>query len=85
MSAATDNASAEALKEEIMRLKKEKGAVILAHYYQKGEIQDIADYIGDSLALAQKAATIKDAPVVVMCGVSRCGHLHELVQGCRQQ
>lgn len=73
MSAATDNASAEALKEEILRLKKEKGAVILAHYYQKGEIQDIADYIGDSLALAQKAATIKDAPVVVMCGVHFMG------------
>ncbi len=63
----------EALKEEILRLKKEKGAIILAHYYQQGPIQDIADYIGDSLALAQKAAAIKDAEVIVMCGVHFMG------------
>lgn len=56
------------LKDEIMRLKKEKGAVIMAHYYQKGEIQDIADYIGDSLALARIASTL-DAPIIVLCGV----------------
>lgn len=56
------------LKEEILRLKKEKGAVIMAHYYQKGEIQDIADYIGDSLALARIASTL-DAPIIVLCGV----------------
>ena len=59
----------EMLKAEILRLKEEKGAVILAHYYQRAEIQDIADYIGDSLALAQKAADLGDARVVVMCGV----------------
>ena len=41
---------------EINRLKKEKNAVIMAHYYQMGDIQDIADVVGDSLALAQKAA-----------------------------
>ncbi len=56
------------LKKEILRLKKEKGAVIMAHYYQKGEIQDLADYIGDSLALARIAARC-DAPIIVMCGV----------------
>ena len=53
------------LKSEITKLKKEKNAVILAHYYQKGEIQDIADYIGDSLALAQIASTL-DNPIIVL-------------------
>ena len=56
------------LKPEIIRLQKEKGAVIMAHYYQKGEIQDIADYIGDSLALARIASTL-DAHIIVLCGV----------------
>ena len=56
------------LRSEIEQLKKERGAVILAHYYQKGEIQDLADYIGDSLALAQIAAGL-DAKVIVLCGV----------------
>ncbi len=56
--------------EQIRALKEEKGAVILAHYYVDGAIQDLADYVGDSLALAQKAASAAgDAPIVVMCGV----------------
>lgn len=57
------------LKAEILRIKKEKGAVIMAHYYQPAEIQDIADYIGDSLALAQIAAKLDNARMIVLCGV----------------
>ena len=60
------------LKAAINELKKEKNAVILGHYYQKGEIQDIAYYIGDSLALAQIAAKT-DADILVMCGVHFMG------------
>ena len=60
------------LKAAINELKKEKNAVILGHYYQKGEIQDIANYIGDSLALAQIAAKT-DADILVMCGVHFMG------------
>lgn len=57
------------LVEKIKELKDKKKAVILAHYYQQGSIQDIADYVGDSLALAQYAANLKDARIIVLCGV----------------
>ena len=66
------------LKEEIDKLRKEKNAVILAHYYQQGEIQDIADFVGDSLALAQWAAKT-DAEVLVLCGVHFMGETAKVI------
>src|SRR5580693_8100694 len=53
---------------EIQRLRKEMNAVILAHYYQEDDIQDLADHVGDSLDLARRAVTT-DADVIVFCGV----------------
>ena len=66
----------EELKAEIRKMCKEKDAIILAHYYTIGDIQDIADFVGDSLALARKAAET-DAKVMVMCGV------HFMAETCK--
>jgi quinolinate synthase len=60
------------LKERLAKLKKERNAIILAHYYQRDEIQEVADFRGDSFLLAQKAAST-DADVIVFCGVHFMG------------
>ncbi|MCH5318464.1 MAG: quinolinate synthase NadA [Paramuribaculum sp.] len=70
--------SPERLKKEIELLKKERGAVIMAHYYQTGDIQDIADYIGDSLALARIASQVKEK-VIVVCGVHFMGETAKIL------
>ena len=66
----------EELKQEIRRMCEEKGAIILAHYYTVGDVQDVADFVGDSLALARKAAET-DAKMMVMCGV------HFMAETCK--
>ena len=68
----------EQLISEISRLRKEKNAVIMAHYYQTGDIQDIADMVGDSLALAQFAAAT-DADIIVLCGVHFMGETAKIL------
>lgn len=57
---------------------KEKNAIIMAHYYTENDVQDIADFVGDSLALAQKAATT-DAEIIVMCGVHFMGETNKIL------
>lgn len=66
------------LKAEIRRLCAEKKAVIMAHYYTEGEIQDVADFVGDSLALAQWAEKT-DAEIIVMCGVHFMGETNKIL------
>lgn len=66
------------LKEEILRLKKEKHAVIMAHYYVPAEVQEVADHIGDSLALAQIAQKVEE-PVIVLCGVGFMGETAKIL------
>jgi quinolinate synthase len=63
---------------EIKRLRRDKNAVILSHFYQKGDIQDIANYVGDSLALAQWAAKTS-ADIIVLCGVHFMGETAKLL------
>ncbi len=73
-----ENSRTAALVEEIRELKKKRGAAILAHYYTLGEIQDLADVTGDSLALARKAQTL-DNPVIVVCGVHFMGETAKIL------
>lgn len=66
------------IKAEIRRMCKEKNALIMAHYYTEGVIQELADFVGDSLGLAQKAATT-DADIIVMCGVHFMGETNKIL------
>jgi quinolinate synthase len=70
------------LRAAIDRLRRERNAVILAHYYQEGEIQDLADFVGDSLDLSRKAAGT-DADVIVFCGVRFMGEVAKILAPSR--
>ena len=63
---------------EINRLRKERDAAIMAHFYTDGDIQDVADVVGDSLALAQKARTLPNK-VIVLCGVHFMGETAKIL------
>jgi quinolinate synthase len=73
-----DNKELEDLKAKIVDLKSQKNAVIFAHYYTRPEIQEIADFIGDSLALAQQATRV-NADILVMCGVHFMGETMKIL------
>ncbi|MGY0393671.1 quinolinate synthase NadA [Fusobacterium sp. SYSU M8A802] len=66
------------MKDEINKLKKEKNAVILAHYYTRNEVQEVADYIGDSYYLSEKAQELKE-DIIIMCGVYFMGESVKLL------
>ena len=66
------------LVKEINRMRKEKNALILSHFYQTGDLQDIADYVGDSLALAQRASKAS-ADIIVLCGVHFMGETAKII------
>lgn len=68
-----------ALADRLGELKRRRRAIILAHTYQAGEVQDVADVVGDSLALAQRAAEVRDAEVIVLCGVQFMAETAKLV------
>jgi quinolinate synthase len=68
---------------EINQLRRAKNAVIMAHYYQTGDIQDIADFVGDSLALAQRAGAT-DADIIVLCGVHFMGETAKILSPAKK-
>lgn len=72
------------LIDRINQLRKQRRAIILAHNYQLDEVQDIADFVGDSLALAQQAAGVQEAEVIVLCGVRFMAETAKLVNPDRQ-